>query len=242
MKFSKSLVLLFTLSLVATAIPAQSWWGDGVKGEGPVISKTIEVDPFSGIKVTNGADVYIKQGSTQSVSIEAQANIIDLLETEVRNGLWKIGFRKNIRKHSGIKLYITVPNLDEATVSGSGSINGENSFTTRGGFLTGVSGSGDIVLDISAEEIKSNISGSGSIRLKGKANALYVDISGSGNVKAYDMNVGDCKVRISGSGNCQVDVSENLEVKISGSGDVYYKGQPRIQSKISGSGNLESRS
>ncbi len=242
MKFAKSLVVLFALSLVFTTSQAQSWWGNGVRGEGPVVSKTLKIDPFDGIKVTSGADVYIKEGVTQSVTVEAQANIIELLETEVRNGLWKIGFSKNIRNHSGIKLYITVPRLTEASVSGSGSINGESSFNAKGDFLVTVSGSGDIVLDINAEDITGRISGSGSIRLKGNASVLDAEISGSGSVKAYELNVSDCKIRISGSGNCQVDVKENLDVRISGSGDVLYKGQPRISSKISGSGGLESRS
>ncbi len=242
MKFSKSLVALLALSLIFTQVKAQSWWGNGVRGEGPVVSKTVKIDPFDGIKVTSGADVYIKKGDTQSVTIEAQENIIELLEKEVRDGLWKISFSKNLRNHSGIKIYITVPRLTEASVSGSGSINGESSFQLNGDFHVSVSGSGDIVMDISAEDIDGRISGSGSIRLKGNAASLDLEISGSGNVKAYDMNVSDCKVRISGSGNCQVDVKDNLDVRISGSGDVYYKGQPRISSKISGSGGLQSRS
>jgi hypothetical protein len=48
----------------------------------------------------------------------------------------------------------------------------------------------------------------------------------------------DCTIRISGSGNCEVNVVNNLFVQVSGVGDIFYKGSPTLTSDISGVGNI----
>ncbi|MEF8983378.1 MAG: DUF2807 domain-containing protein [Bacteroidales bacterium] len=45
-------------------------------------------------------------------------------------------------------------------------------------------------------------------------------------------------ISISGSGSCDVHVTENLEVDVSGSGKVRYEGNPVIDADISGSGKV----
>jgi len=57
-------------------------------------------------------------------------------------------------------------------------------------------------------------------------------------VNAFDMEVKDCTIRISGVGNCEVNVSDNLDVIVSGVGNVSYMGQPALISDISGVGNV----
>jgi hypothetical protein len=45
-------------------------------------------------------------------------------------------------------------------------------------------------------------------------------------------------VAVSGSGNCELAVSEQLKTRISGSGKVRYKGNPAVSTTISGSGSV----
>lgn len=236
-------VLLLSLSLFLCAgLSAQSWWGSGEKGEGPVVSKTLNVDKFKGLTLGFSGDVYLTQGAQQSVKVEGQQNIIDLIDLTVSEGHWKIRFTKSVRDHAPLKLYITVPTVDKVHISGSGNILSENKFTGLGDLSLGISGSGDIKFDSESNHMTSKISGSGDISLKGKTNKLELQISGSGDIDAFDLSSKDCNVQISGSGNCEITAEENLDVRVSGSGDVYYKGRPRINSKISGSGDLVSRS
>ena len=53
-----------------------------------------------------------------------------------------------------------------------------------------------------------------------------------------DFLVNDSNVEIDGSGDVEVNCSDNLDVEIDGSGSVYYKGNPIINSDISGSGQV----
>lgn len=237
--------LVLSLSLIAFLslhLQAQSFWKGGISGEGPVVKRQLDLASFDKLVLTNNAKVYLRQGSTQTVEVEAQENIIDNLVREVDNETWKIRFDQSVRRYEGMKVYITLPTIRGVRISGSGSIIGENEFDGLDELGVSVSGSGDIKLKVQAKTVDSHISGSGDIRLAGTTGAHDIHISGSGEVEAYDLISDSCKVRISGSGDCQVEVRDDLEVRISGSGDVNYKGRPRISSRISGSGDINGRS
>ena len=236
----KKLAFVFLLSSVF-CLTAQAQWG-GVKGQGSVIEKNIQVPSFKGVKLAFSGNVVLKQGSTQSVKVEGQENIIDLISTEVRDGIWKLKFTKNVRNYKKLNVYITVPSLKYVGVSGSGNIKTENNFTNLGDLEVKISGSGNIKFEGQAQSLKTSISGSGNMKLRGSANEVYVRISGSGNINTSEVKTANCEVKISGSGDAKVYASDKLNVRVSGSGDVMYYGQPKIKSKITGSGDLVAKS
>ncbi len=230
---------LFLAVAFTTTLSAQDW-GWGIKGEGPKVKKALNVSSFDGFTLAIGGNVYLTQGNTPSVTIEAQQNIIDNIVTDVADKHWKIRFDKNVRNHDGVKIWITIPTLDKAYISGSGDIIGETKFIGLNNLVTGISGSGDIKLEIEAKAVDGKISGSGNVKLGGSANAISIGISGSGDFYADALAVQEATVSISGSGNAMVNASESLQVKVSGSGDVKYKGRPKVNAKVSGSGDVES--
>ncbi|MCS6973998.1 MAG: DUF2807 domain-containing protein [Cyclobacteriaceae bacterium] len=141
-------------------------------------------------------------------------------------------------------------------VSGSGSLKVE---ADAGDVTAHVSGSGDITLRGNLKNVKSSVSGSGKINLQadvaglatfdisgsgdalaqGSANEVEAQISGSGKVLAAGLATKSCKVRISGSGSVEINVSDELDATISGSGDVRYTGNPsRLNVHSSGSGKI----
>jgi hypothetical protein len=239
MKSISAAALFFTICLItAQSALAQNWMGNGIKGEGSKVTKTLNLDKFDAVGLAISADVFLTQGNSQSVKIEAQNNIIENLVTDVENGRWKIKFDKNVREHDGIKIWITIPTLKEASVSGSGDIVGESSFNGLDLLNLAVSGSGSIRLDYQANRSEAAISGSGDMKLSGSVSEIAIRVSGSGDVDAFDLTTKSCSVRISGSGDVSVHPDDYLDAAIAGSGDVYYKGQPKVKSKISGSGDV----
>lgn len=238
----KKLLLVISCLVLFHGIQAQNWWKNGMTGEGPIVTKNLDLEKFDAVGLQISGDLYLKQGNTQSVRIEGQQNILDNIKTEVTDGYWKIKFDKPVRKHDKLKVYITLPNLTAARVSGAGDIIGENKFTGLGDLALSISGSGNVKFAAEAASIELRISGSGDMEIDGSAATLQLGISGSGDIDAYSLTAKKCNVRISGSGDCKINVTDNLEAKISGSGDIQYKGRPRITSKISGSGGIVSRS
>lgn len=224
-KYSLFFSVLFLSLMVSFTADAQ-WnkWGSGVSGEGKKVTKTLDIDDFTGIGVSIGAEVHLRQGNKQKVEIKAQQNIIDLIDRDVRNGKWKVRLEKgtNLKRHDGIDIYITLPMIDELSVAGSGSITGETDFKN-------------------VDDLEVSIAGSGEVTLNGSGEDLEVSIAGSGDVDLAGFKVDDCEVSIAGSGDCEINVSGSLQVSIAGSGDVKYKGDPdKVKSSIAGSGDVRS--
>ncbi len=205
--------------------------------------QTRNLSNFDAISVTSSGNVYVKQGSTFQVVVEAKSKDLEKIETEVRKGRLVISTQSSRWFSWGstvndFNVYVTLPELNGVTVSGSGSINGQSVFESDG-FTGSVSGSGRINLELIAENISSSISGSGRINLFGQAQDVKLSISGSGRFNAEDMKAQNYNISISGSGNSTISVEKQLDVRIAGSGNVrYYGDQVSVQSSIAGSGNV----
>lgn len=202
------------------------------------------VDQFSKIALAVSADLYLKQGSTTEVIIEAQEEILEKLKTEVNNGKLVIKFDTwRFSRYERFKIFITTPEISELDISGSGDIIAETSIQTDEMVLR-ISGSGGIRIDeLTANDLNVGISGSGNINLAGSQSlgTLDLSISGSGDLDASELVTEDFTGRISGSGSCRVHVKSTLKASISGSGKIFYSGNPRIDASISGSGKVISQ-
>ena len=227
----KSIAGLLILMLALVAIP--------LKAEKDVR----KVDTFTAVSLGVAADVYIQQGSTQSLELRGDEEDLERIETEVVNGRLKIKTNKSWGwswRSGRIEIFITVKDLDGLSVSGSGKIITEDRFSTDRMRLN-VSGSGRIQANIDAKEVDIDISGSGSVTLRGKSENSTVDISGSGRLSALE-HTGDLyDIHISGSGSAKINVEQAIYASISGSGSVRYTGNPdKVRSKVSGSGSVKS--
>lgn len=203
-----------------------------------------DVSTFSAISLRVPGKLYLKQGNTQSVRIEAKESVIDDIITEVSGNKLIIRFpNTNIFKRSfnpgKIEIYVTVPDVNELGVSGSGDIIADE-LDARILDLA-ISGSGNINIgDLSSKKVKGSISGSGNINIEdgGVADELTFSISGSGNCNASGFEAENVTVNTSGSGNCNVKSNGSIKARIAGSGSIYYKGNASIDASVAGSGKV----
>jgi len=203
-----------------------------------------EVATFSELSLKVDAKLYLKQGDEQSVKIVAKESVFEKLITEVKGRKLTIRFPNTTMFQNfnpgKIEIYITVPEINEITVSGSGDLVAEE-LSSRILELS-VSGDANIAIDnLDSKRLTANVSGSGDIVIKGgeKADELSSTISGSGSVKAEGFEAKDVSVRISGSGSCFITSNGSIKARISGSGSVNYKGNPSIDSSVAGSGKVK---
>lgn len=226
--------LLFCLAFI-TNTDAQR-----LTGSGPIVTQNLELADFTGVSLGFSGDVYLRQGNKQSVRVEGQQNLIDHLSLDVENGVWKMKFNaKNITYKSKFKVYITVPTLTYAKVNGSGDMNTQGAFTGLNDLVAGVSGSGDLVMDVECKTLSVKVSGSGDVEMRGHANTAQIKVSGSGTYDGYDMKTQNCKASVTGSGDISTYASETLIASVTGSGDIDYKGGARVKAKVTGSGDID---
>ncbi|MCB9284555.1 MAG: DUF2807 domain-containing protein [Lewinellaceae bacterium] len=213
-----------------------------IHGDGLITTKVLSIPEFTGIALEEAADVVITQGPVQEVKATGHANIIDRLRDKVVGGTWQIDLGKGCFSDYDLTLYITVPNIEDISISGAGTVT-VNDFTEQSDLSLDISGAGNLELHQfeGAESLSIHISGLGGITGNGafpSLKKLDMNISGSGNYDGYPIETEDCRIDISGSGNCKVSVIDHLDVSISGTGKVYYKGNPTINQQISGLGSL----
>jgi hypothetical protein len=214
---------------------------DKVKGKGDVVSQLRNITGFTAISLAMEGDLYFTPDSVYSVEIQAQQNILDVIESTVEGGrlVFKIEDHTVLGTHEPIRIYIHAPSVNDLDISGSGNIMAD-SLMDETDLHYNVSGSGNINLyEIKGHSVSGNISGSGNIKgLSGTADQESLNISGSGNLDFLNVMADSVYVTISGSGDVKVYAVKYLEVTISGSGNVKYNGSPVINQHISGSGNV----
>jgi hypothetical protein len=211
---------------------------DSIKGSGTIKSVTRHVADFTKVSLEGAAEVIISQGSTPSVRIEGDDNLLEHITTTVDGSELEISNQHSISPTKSIKVFVTTKQLEGLSIAGSGTITTEVPFEARA-FNVSIAGSGDIIADISAEQVSASISGSGDISLRGTAKSASVSIAGSGDYKGYALTTNSTSVDIAGSGDAEVHAAETLTGNIMGSGDILYRGEPRINSSIMGSGSIE---
>ncbi|MFK7810260.1 MAG: head GIN domain-containing protein [Saprospiraceae bacterium] len=236
----KSFSILLAIAFLFCYTNCEAQWSK-IKGEGPVVEQTLELDEFSSIGLGIAADVVLTQGPKQSVRVKGQQNIIDNIKTRVKGNSWNIGFDENASDYKELIIYITIPTLESLAIGGSGDITSTNHFDNLDDIKIAIGGSGDVSLDLDAKDVNVSIGGSGEVALKGSGDELNISIGGSGDISAFDFPVEECKVSSAGSGDIDVHVSEHLKVSLVGSGDVTYLGNPQVKSTVLGSGEVEKK-
>ncbi|WP_129714740.1 head GIN domain-containing protein [Pedobacter sp. SYP-B3415] len=177
------------------------------------------VQSFTGIESNGASPVYVTYGEELKVEVRGSANLLKHFQSRVAGRQLVLGFEGVSLQRSDVSVYVTMPEMERAALSGSGTMEIEGSFPAK-------------------EQFKAEISGSGEIRLNGdmKTKSLVVDLSGSGAAYLENLDSEKAEVQISGSGSLHCRISDLLKARISGSGDVYYYGNPTVDSRISGSG------
>lgn len=227
-----------------------------------------QVSDFTKISFAVPGKLYLKQGSPQRVEIEGDRELLEEIETKVEGGRLKIGkddgnwFNWNFGDDEKITVYITVPEIDGVSVSGSGNVIGQSKIKTNDLDLK-VSGSGSMALDVDASgDVEADVSGSGNMDLRGHFESFESDISGAGKVTLSASIDTSADFQISGSGRIEAKGSADVvksdisgsgkvlaadlrtnrcEVRISGSGDVEINVVNELDANISGSGSVSYR-
>jgi hypothetical protein len=216
---------------------------DGVSGSGNVIKETREVGPFRALEVSGSMDVYVSQGSSTTVTLEGEDNILPEIELVTEGDKLEVRFKRNmnIRTHRDVKVYLSAKTLEGVELSGSGDVELSGIFNSSNPVHIGLAGSGDIKGVFNAPEISIDLAGSGDIELKGETRNVNISVAGSGNCNAGALLAETAEVNIAGSGNVDLHASRELKTNIIGSGDVYYKGEPSISSSKIGSGTVKKK-
>lgn len=218
-----------------------------------VTKKALELPEFKSIYVNSNYTVYLKQTNKQEVNVEALTEIFSVSDIKVENGILMINIERkpetpnkslwakidDIKLNPTMKLYVSMKNISELKVNSGGKIISENSLAASNLSLA-VNGNGSMDVDIKGDIVKAEVSGSGSLALHGYATSVDALISGSGNINGFTCPIETAKVVVTGSGTCELNVTNTIDATVLGSGQVKHKGNTKTtQKKVYGAGAVE---
>jgi len=205
-------------------------------------SERRDVGTYEGIHIAGSYDVMLTSGSEGSITLEGSSDDLSNIESYVKKGILIIKKKNtswfNDWKTGKVNITIPVEQISEVILSGSGSI--ESKIPLKFPRIKAlISGSGDIDIEVEAENVNGTVTGSGDLTLKGSADQVTFFLTGSGTIEAEKLIAKEGEAQITGSGNVEMYSSEVLQAKITGSGDLRCYGSPTRQStKVTGSGDI----
>ncbi|SDD49184.1 head GIN domain-containing protein [Niabella drilacis] len=230
------LFLSFMVLLLAAAQGCKKVYPDG-----PAVRETRNVTGFDKIETTISGHVEYTKGAATKVEVLAADNVQRYVITEVINGKLVIRTPNNVTiKRGSVTVYVTAPDLNAVTLTGSGNFTAFDEITA-GSMDLKLTGSGNMILaKLSVASLKAQISGNGDVTVSaGQCNSQDVTLTGSGNYDVHQVQSNEVKLRLTGSGDAKVWATDQLNVTITGSGDVRYVGHPVVSAAITGSGTVK---
>ena len=210
---------------------------DVLDGNGEVVKEKRTISSFNKIDISGAYEVLINQGNDERLTIEADENLLEIIETVVRNNTLYISSKQAIGNAEALKLYITAVNLEDIDVSGAVKLSNKGTFEAKK-LAIEVSGAGVIDLDVAVENLLIDMSGASETNLKGSSDNFEISISGAGELTAKKLKTENTTIDISGAGSATVFANKTLNVSVSGAGSIEYKGSPKLTKDISGAGSV----
>jgi hypothetical protein len=167
------------------------------------------VSDFDDIALEGVGRLIIDQTGTESLSVTAPEDVIDLLESEVVDGRLTLGPRPGARlPRSVIITYrLTVKELHELQVAGAGTVE---------------------VNDIRTDALRTSIAGAGHVTISGRTTRQSVNVSGAGCFDGRDFTSRIANVDAAGAARVRLRVSDSLAARLSGACALEYLGDPII--------------
>lgn len=219
----KLLLSLFTIASL------QLFAQDVVVNDANAEKRTLSAS-FTAISISDGIELYLTQGSTESVAVSASdQKYMERFKTEVVDGTLKIYYDNktmiwNSNEKRKLRAYVSFKNLEMLKASSGSNVTTKSILTLDNlnmNFTSGAQFNGEI--NITNLEVSQN-SGS-EINTTGKAENLKTDLSSGAMFKGYDLSVNFCEAKASSGAEVRITVNKELAAKANSGGSIKYKGE-----------------
>lgn len=210
----------------------------GVNGNGNVISKERSINGnFDHIEVSRGLDVYLTQNETESLTVQADENLHEIIITKVENNILKIYTEENISYSEAKKVTVSFKNISKISAS-SGSNVYATSLISADNLELNTSSGADMDLEVKVKNLQCNASSGGDLKVIGVADALIANASSGSDINARNLSTLTTNASASSGADIVVNVSKELTAKAASGADITYLGNPETVNKsneVSGS-------
>jgi hypothetical protein len=212
-----------------------------VNGNRNVVVKERKLqDNVSGIKVSTGIDVFISQGNENSIVIEADENLHDIIMTDTNNGVLNIYSEKNIWKAKAKKVYVTVKKIALIKATSGSDVRSKTIIKSNEISIAATSGA-TINIEIDAQSVTTSTSSGANIKVSGTALNHASNATSGSAIAAYNLKSENVIAKATSGAEINIHAFKKIEAKVSSGGDVTFRGNPTVVLKKATSGGNVSR-
>jgi hypothetical protein len=172
------------------------------------------------VAISGEGELTLSQTGQESLTIEAEDNLLPFLTSTVAHGRLTLGTSAAIHPTKPIHYTVTVKDLTLLALSGAGSVT---------------------ATQLHVNGLKVDVSGAGRVTLSGQAEKSDVRLSGVGSYDGSKLATRSTRVNVSGVGSAIVEASDALDATTSGVGSIEYIGDPKVTKSVSGVGSVHKR-
>lgn len=192
----------------------------GVHGSGVRKTEKRDLPVFTSIEASGAFEIKVNCQQPASFEIEADDNLLPLVQTEVRDGVLRVTTTKGYSSSGGIVVRITTPDLVSVKSTGAGKFN-----------ISGVKN----------DNFEMQSTGAATMVASGQSKSLKIRSTGAGEIDAKDLRAKNAEANVTGAAGVDVYASDQLDVTVSGAGRVTYSGNPTVNKRVSGAGQVTKR-
>ncbi|PZD79473.1 head GIN domain-containing protein [Mesonia sp. K7] len=236
-KIINKLLVLSLISLTLTSCNFENF--TGVEGKGEVVKKEIVLsENFHKVDVERGWNVLLVKSSENKVTVEANENLIELIQTNITENELEVTSEKNIGQADKkmVTIYYT-QDLTEIEASAGSMLNSQDVLKANSLEISCSSGA---LVELKVENQTTNVetSSGANFTVTGNTKTLSVDASSGSSFDAQQLKAENVTAEASSGASVNVYASKQITAEASSGGNIDYWGNPEnknIEDSVSGS-------
>lgn len=239
---TKKIIAPFSLIIVLGFIATVTFGCGNIptdQSKGNTIKEDRNVANFSKLDIGGAFKVYLSQGDSEKLVIEADADELKDIKTDVDGSTLKIYTEgKWTNRYHDITIHLTFKNLDYIDFSGAVEVTGEGTLNFAE-LSMDISGAAEIQMALKADKFDAEFSGASEVEFSGTCKTGYFELSGASDFDAQNLEFQDLNIEVSGASEAKVWATGTLNIDASGASDIRYKGTPKVSIDESGASSVK---
>jgi hypothetical protein len=236
-----ALILVSLVILTGLLITKSKLTSALTQGDGNIVELTRDIGNFEQLKVVGNFHVNYTQDGATKLTLSADENLHELIETEVRNNELNIRQKARISSKDRFKIELSSPSLTNVEASASARFISRNKVVSdRLSLLANAGAHMEIEGDFQTLDADQNAGAK--IILRGTARNLNIETNAGGSVDATEMEANQVTVSANAGASARVNAKE-LNASANAGGSVWYIGEPVMKNiSTSAGGNIRQQS
>ncbi len=199
------------------------------RGSGHIVSEVRTEAAFTEIGARGHVTIHLEQADQHDIRVEADDNLMGLVETKVRRGRLNIRLTNPVHPDSNINVFVRANTINR--IEGAASCHFVAEEALSGSFLgLHLSSGAKSTLLLAYDTLEVELKSGAFAKLSGSTQTISVEGSSGSILNAKELHAIHCDVASKTGSQLTVYASERLQANSKSGGQIYYYGEPSIKS------------